>query len=79
MTAQEILVKSISPEYIQKNVPLAVAGCRCIRVPPYAGRSGGRLDPDFIAKAGGAETCIQVDRLAPASRWRGLPIGPEGG
>ena len=68
MTAQQILVKSISPEYILKNVPLAVAGCRCIRVPPYAGRSGDRLDPNFIAKAGGDGTCVHVDRLAPASR-----------
>jgi hypothetical protein len=68
MTAEQILVKSISPEYILKNVPLAVAGCRCIRVPPYAGRSGDRLDPDFIAKTGGDGTCIQVERLAPASR-----------
>jgi hypothetical protein len=68
MTAQQILVKSISPEYILKNVPLPVAGCRCIRVPPYAGRSGDRLDPDFIAKAGGDGTCVQVDRLAQATR-----------
>jgi hypothetical protein len=68
MTTQQILVKSISPEYILKNVPLAAAGCRCIRVPPYAGRSGDRLDPDFISKAGGDGTCIQVDRLAPTSR-----------
>jgi len=68
MTVQQILVKSISPEYILKNVPLTVAGCRCIRVPPYAGRSGEGLDPDFISKAGGDGTCTQVDKLAPASR-----------
>jgi hypothetical protein len=68
MTSQQILVKSISSEYILKNVSLAEAGCRCIRVPPYSGRSNDRLDPDFILQAGGDGACTQVDRLSPASR-----------
>jgi hypothetical protein len=66
MTTQQILVKSISPEYILKNVSLANGGCRCISVPPYPGRSGDRLDPDFIAQAGGDGICAEVKKLMPA-------------
>jgi hypothetical protein len=64
MTTQQILVKSISSEYILKNVSLADAGCRCISVPPYPERSNDRIDPDFISKAGGDGVCKSVDRLA---------------
>lgn len=67
MTAQQILVESISPEYILKNVSLAEAGCRCIAVPPYPGRSGEVLDPDFIEQAGGAGACTTVQRLSSAA------------
>jgi len=67
MTSQQILVKSISSEYILKNVDLATAGCRCISVPPYPGRSDDPLDPDFIASAGGKGVCTEVKKLAPAS------------
>lgn len=63
MTSQQILVKSISSEYILKNVSLADAGCRCISVAPYPGRANDALDPDFIAQAGGDGTCKSVDRL----------------
>jgi hypothetical protein len=68
MTSQQILVKSISPEYILKNVSLADAGCRCISVPPYPGRSGDRLDPEFIAQAGGDGVCTEVKSLKAAGR-----------
>jgi hypothetical protein len=69
MTAQQILVKSISSEYILRNVSLADAGCRCISVDPYEGRSADPLDPEFIAQAGGAGECTAVARLkAAASR-----------
>jgi hypothetical protein len=67
MTAQQILVNSISPEYILKNVSLADAGCRCIAVPPYAGRSGDVLDPNFIEQAGGAGVCTTIQKLGRAS------------
>ena len=67
MSAQQILVKSISPEYILKNVSLEAAGCRCIAVPPYPGRSGEVLDPDFIEQAGGAGACTTVQRLSSAA------------
>jgi hypothetical protein len=67
MTSQQILVKSISPEYILKNVSLADAGCRCISVSPYPGRSGDSLDPDFIEKAGGNGVCKSIGKLPAAS------------
>ena len=63
MSSQQILVKSVSSEYILKNVSLSEAGCRCISVAPYPGRSDDRLDPDFIAKAGGDGACTSVPRL----------------
>lgn len=64
MTSEQILVKSVSSEYVLKNVTLAAAGCYCIFVPPYDGRSSDRLDPEFIAKAGGDGVCKSVDKLA---------------
>ncbi len=74
MTSQQILVKSISPEYILKNVSLADAGCRCISVPPYPGRSGDLLDPEFISQAGGDGVCAKVNSLATAQRYSGSTI-----
>lgn len=68
LTSQQILVKSISSEYILKNVSLSDAGCHCISVPPYPGRSSDRLDPDFIEKAGGDGVCTSVQRLAANPR-----------
>lgn len=67
MTSEQILVKSVSSEYILKNVSLADAGCRCISIAPYEGRSNQVLDPDFIAKAGGDGVCAPVERLAVQS------------
>ncbi len=67
MSSQQILAKSVSSEYILKNVSLSQAGCRCISVAPYAARSDDRLDPDFIAKAGGDGVCTSVPRLSPNS------------
>jgi hypothetical protein len=63
MSSQEMLVKSISSEYILKNVTLAEAGCHCIWVEPYPGRSNDPVDPDFISQAGGDGVCKAVDRL----------------
>ncbi|HZS28132.1 MAG TPA: hypothetical protein VFB76_12950 [Candidatus Angelobacter sp.] len=63
MTTQQMLVKSVSSEYILKNVTLAEAGCRCISVAPYPGRANDPLDPNFIARAGGDVSCKTVDRL----------------
>ncbi len=67
MTSQQILVKSVSSEYVLKNVSLADAGCRCISVAPYPDRSSDRLDPDFIQQAGGDGVCKSVDRLKTAT------------
>lgn len=66
MTSEQILVKSVSSEYILKNVSLADAGCRCISVAPYEGRSNDVLDPDFISKAGGDGACTSVEKLGKA-------------
>lgn len=63
LTSQQILVKSISSEYILRNVTLAEASCTCISVPPYKNRSNDRLDPDFIAIAGGYGVCATVNKL----------------
>lgn len=65
MSSQQVLVKSVSSEYILKNVTLAEAGCRCISVAQYPGRSNDPVDPDFISQAGGDGVCKAVDRLAP--------------
>ena len=63
MAAQEVLTKSVSSEYLVKNLPLADVGCRCIAVPPYPGRASDPLDPNFIAQAGGDGTCKEVPTL----------------
>lgn len=63
MTAQEVLVKSASSEYVLKNVSLVDAGCRCIAVAPYPGRANDPLDPEFIEKAGGDGVCKDVKKL----------------
>ena len=63
MTSQQMLVKSVSSEYVLKNVPLFDAGCSCISVPPYKGRSNDRLDPEFIIVAGGYGACTTVNKL----------------
>jgi len=64
MTSQQILAKSVSSEYLLKNVSLADAGCRCISVAPYNGRASDRLDPEFIEQNGGDGSCKKVDRLS---------------
>ena len=66
MDAQQILTGSISSEYLLKNVTLAAAGCRCITVAPYTGRSVDPLDPNFIDQAGGDGSCTTVPKLQKA-------------
>jgi hypothetical protein len=66
MNAGQLLVKSVSPEYVLKNVSLKEAGCSCISVAPYPGRAEDRLDPKFIAKAGGDGECKAVKSLTHA-------------
>jgi len=72
MSSQQALVKSVSSEYILKNVTLKDAGCRCISVEPYQGRSRDPVDPNFIWAAGGDGACKAVKRLeaAPAEDKR---------
>jgi hypothetical protein len=66
MSAEQMLAKSISPEYVLKNVSLKEAGCSCISVAPYPGRADDRLDPEFISKAGGDGECKAVKSLMHA-------------
>jgi len=66
MNAAALLDKSVSPEYVLKNVSLKEAGCSCISVAPYPGRADDRLDPKFIAKAGGDGECKAVKSLPHA-------------
>jgi hypothetical protein len=66
MNAAQMLVKSVSPEYVLKNVSLKEAGCSCISVAPYPGRADDRLDPEFISRAGGDGECRVVKSLKPA-------------
>ena len=68
MSAQQILVKSISPEYILKNTSLKDAGCRCISVAPYTGRAADPLDPEYVWQAGGAGECKAVEKLGAVSK-----------
>ena len=82
MDAQEILVKSISPEYILKNTSLKEAGCSCISVAPYPGRSEDLLDPEFIHKHGGEGECKPVEKLNPSRQASpgsetSAPSGPQ--
>ena len=66
MNATQLLAKSVSPEYVLKNVSLKEAGCSCISVAPYPGRGDDRLDPEFIRKAGGDGECKVVKSLKRA-------------
>jgi hypothetical protein len=66
MTAEQMLAKSVSPEYVLKNVTLKEAGCSCISVAPYTGRANDPLDPEFISKAGGDGECKPVKSLTNA-------------
>jgi hypothetical protein len=64
---ETVLDNAIIPEYLVQNVAFGAAGCRCIKVPPYAGRDLDPVDPDFIWEAGGAPRCNTVDRLVTLS------------
>ncbi|MBV8671814.1 MAG: hypothetical protein JOZ33_00145 [Acidobacteriaceae bacterium] len=63
MTPDHILVKSVSSEYLLKNVSLSDGNCRCISVEPYPERFSSRLDPEFIEQQGGDGLCKDVKRL----------------
>lgn len=68
MNSNQVLAKSVSSEYILKNVPLGTAGCRCITVPAYSGRAEDILDPDQIDTQGGDGICRTLDRLPAKPR-----------
>jgi hypothetical protein len=62
-TSAQALQASIVPEYLLANVSLSDAGCRCIRVAPYAGRAQANIDPDFVWQNGGVGFCAPVSSL----------------
>ncbi|MGD9764458.1 MAG: hypothetical protein AB7V27_12140 [Candidatus Binatia bacterium] len=64
LTATEALRKAVVTEYLLLNATLADGGCRCIRVAPYAGRTGALLDIDFVERRGALGSCRPVERLA---------------
>ena len=66
-TAAEALLGAVSPEYLVRNATLGDAGCRCIRVAPYAGRNMDPLDPAFISQEGELGRCRAVAKLGFAS------------
>ncbi|HTW87940.1 MAG TPA: hypothetical protein VMD75_08030 [Candidatus Binataceae bacterium] len=63
LDSQAVLVQAVIPEYILKNVSLAAADCRCIRVPDYAGRETARLNPNLVLNAGARGACNTIDHL----------------
>jgi|KBSMisStaDraftv2_1062788.scaffolds.fasta_scaffold249498_1 hypothetical protein len=72
LTAAEALEQSVVPEYLLRNVNLASANCRCIRVPSYPGRDEHLLPPKFVWANGDLDDegrCVSV-----VSR---LPEGPH--
>jgi hypothetical protein len=67
LTAQEALRQSIVPEYLLENVQLGVAGCHCVIVDPYAGRSFAPVDPRWIWSRG-TSSCVKARRLRRATQ-----------
>ena len=63
---EEVLSELTVPEYIVSNVSLEDAGCKCIRVAPYAKRGNDPLDLDWVESHGSAE-CPLVERLGGRS------------
>jgi hypothetical protein len=64
----ESLRSSIVPEYLMLNVPLADAGCRCLRVPPFSGRSLASLNMNEIWRRGGNGFCKRSGSLGGTRR-----------
>ena len=56
-SAAESLQNSVVPEYLMLNVPLADAGCRCLRAPPSNGRAFASLSMNEIWRRGGNGFC----------------------
>jgi hypothetical protein len=63
LDSQAVLTQAVIPEYILRNVGLADAGCRCIRVPDYAGRQGARFNPNLVLRKGALGACRMLAHL----------------
>jgi hypothetical protein len=48
LNAAEVLEQSVVPEYLLRNINLADANCRCIRVVPYSGRDQDLLPVQLV-------------------------------
>jgi len=67
-TAAQALEQSVVPEYLLRNVTLAQANCRCVRVPFYAGRDDQPLSPLFVWALGILKhdgSCRTISRILP--------------
>lgn len=71
-TAEHVLDEAIVPEYLVKNAFIAEAGCHCILVPPYPGRSRALIDPELVWEVGTPE-CTMVPRLPRAEECSDAP------
>jgi hypothetical protein len=63
LDSQMVLTQAVIPEYILRNVSLGDAGCRCIRVPDYAGRQGAHFNPNLVPHKGELGACTMVAQL----------------
>ena len=68
-SAAESLQSSVVPEYLMLNVPLADAGCRCLRIPPANGRALASLSMNEIWRRGGNGFC-KPSSLPPTPRGK---------
>ena len=65
-TAAQALKQSVVPEYLLRNVTLARANCRCVRIPFYPGRDDQPLSPLFVWTFGILKqdgSCRSVSRI----------------
>jgi hypothetical protein len=60
LDSETTLIEAVVPEYILRNVSLADAGCRCIRVPDYPGRQNARFKPQQVLTEGAFGACKTI-------------------
>ena len=63
LTAGQALEQSVVSEYLLKNVTLADASCRCIRVKPYSNRDQSPLNWDAVWGVGEPNQCAVLTKL----------------
>ncbi len=60
ISCAQTLRQSVVTEYLLVNLSLSDAGCHCIRVAPYDGRSQAVIDPDVVWSKGGVGSCAFI-------------------